>query len=87
MRTAHTVRTGTNTQKKTRTLAQQEGENAEYAEGKDAGVANNKTIWFCPRCRVRVTTYVPVTQILTHPCVRKANKTIPLQKEEGETHE
>ena len=86
MRTALTAHTGTSTQKTTPTPDHQEVGNAELAEGRDPNVAKNKTIWFCPRCGIRVTTYVPVTQTLTHPCVRKANKTIPLEKE-GATHE
>ena len=78
-----TAHTDTNTQKKTPTSDRQAVGNVEHAEGSDPSVAKNKTVWHCPRCGIRVTTYVPVTQTLTHPCVRKANKTIPLQKEEG----
>jgi hypothetical protein len=41
------------------------------------------TEWHCPRCHVTVTLHVTPVTAPTHPCVKKAGTTQPLQKREA----
>lgn len=38
--------------------------------------------WHCPKCKVRITTFVKVTSPPTHRCQKAANQPKPLQEKE-----
>ena len=83
MRAVPTARMGMNTRQRTPILARLVAGNVEPA-GRKGRIVKIRTKWVCPRCGASVTTYVPLTVTPTHPCSRKANKTVPLEKEQGE---